>query len=434
VVLADIPFPAELGRRMRRWQEQRWILDAVIRTVGIEWDQARIAYTLGPCGPAATADFMGVRQRVQKFSDIAREFERAAHRRRAHAERMEQAGRPVAARESYFIAALLYGSAQWPLFIDSPDNRRLDDAKVACYGSYARLADHPVERVEIPFGDGVLPGWLHWPREGPGPFPVVIAIDGMDGFKEMMVAMYGDALLSRGLGVLALDGPGQGEALTHGLHVTPTNFREVGRLAAAYLRRHPRCDGARLAFYGVSFGSYFATVAATGVEDLRGVAVAYVCHEPGGETIFQSASPSFKLRFMYMAGIADEEEFDTWRQGFDLTDVAPLLNCPYLVVAREDDELSPIEYTLALLERVPGPKELLLYEGERHGLHTTSSSALGPSDREWIAEWLSDRLTTDRPAPSRRVYVDLSGRIHESAWIVGPDAHVRSETKSRGES
>ena len=26
-------------RRMKRWQEQRWILDSIIRTVGIEWDQ-----------------------------------------------------------------------------------------------------------------------------------------------------------------------------------------------------------------------------------------------------------------------------------------------------------------------------------------------------------------------------------------------------------
>ena len=41
---------APVERRMKRWQEQRWILDNIIRTVGIEWDQPRIAYTAGPCG------------------------------------------------------------------------------------------------------------------------------------------------------------------------------------------------------------------------------------------------------------------------------------------------------------------------------------------------------------------------------------------------
>ncbi|MGC8489593.1 MAG: alpha/beta hydrolase family protein [Clostridia bacterium] len=409
-------FPAELDRRMRRWQEQRWILDAVIRTVGVEWDQARIAYTLGPCGPSATADFMGVRQRVQKFADISREFERAAVRRRTHAERAGQEGRPVAARESYFIASLLYGSAQWPLFSHSDENLRLDDAKVACYGAYAGLADHPVERVDIPFGQGRLPGWLHLPAEGRAPYPVVLAIDGMDGFKEMMVALYGDALLTRGMAVLALDGPGQGEALTHGVHLTADNFRDVGREAVGFIRRHPKLDAARVAVSGVSFGSYFATLVGAEVPDLKGVAVAYVCHEPGGETIFQSASPTFKLRFMYMAGMEDEDAFDAWRAGFTLEGVGREITAPYLCIAGEEDDLSPIEYTYALMDEIRTPKELLLYEGERHGLHTTTSSALGPPDREWMAEWLHDRLVTDRPAPSRLAYVDLSGRITDKAW------------------
>src|SRR5579875_2649851 len=115
------PLSPATERRMKRWQEQRWILDNIIKTVGIEWDQGRIGYTLGPCGPEATADFMGVRARVQKFNDISREFKRAAVRREAIARRFEEEGRTISARESYFIAALLYGSAQWPIFENSPE-------------------------------------------------------------------------------------------------------------------------------------------------------------------------------------------------------------------------------------------------------------------------------------------------------------------------
>ena len=40
-------------RRVRRWHEQRWLLDAVVQSVGMEWDQPRLAYTLLPCGPEA---------------------------------------------------------------------------------------------------------------------------------------------------------------------------------------------------------------------------------------------------------------------------------------------------------------------------------------------------------------------------------------------
>lgn len=65
-------------RRTKRWREQRWILDNIIQAVGVEWDQARIGYTLGPCGPEAFYDFNVIRQRVKKFADIAPQFAAAA--------------------------------------------------------------------------------------------------------------------------------------------------------------------------------------------------------------------------------------------------------------------------------------------------------------------------------------------------------------------
>ena len=39
----------------------------------------------------------------------------------------------------------------------------------------------------------------------------------MDSSKENMVSLYGDRFLERGFAVLALDGPGQAEAITRGV-------------------------------------------------------------------------------------------------------------------------------------------------------------------------------------------------------------------------
>ena len=39
-----------------------------------------------------------------------------------------------------------------------------------------------------------------------------------------------------------------------------------------------------------------------------------ICLEPGGHTIFEEASPTFKKRFMYMSGFTDEAEFDEFRK------------------------------------------------------------------------------------------------------------------------
>jgi dienelactone hydrolase len=406
------PLSAKVERRMKRWQEQRWILDSIIKTVGIEWDQSRIGYTLGPCGPEGTFDFMGVRTRVQKFSDISREFGRAATHRESIARRFEEEGRTIAARESFFIASLLYGSAQWPIFENSPENIALNNKKVECYLKYAQYADHEVRRVEIPFGGKSLPGYLHFPSKRPsGKLPCILAIDGMDGFKEMLHSLYGDRFFERGIASLAIDGPGQGECCVRDIHVTATNFKDAGRAALAWMRAQPELDPDRIAIFGVSFGSFVGTQVASIDDRVKGCAVAYVCHEPGFRTIFNMASPTFKLRFMYMAGYEDEEEFDKFAETLTLKGIGEQIKCPYLVIAGEDEELSPMEYTYELLDTIKAPKQLLLYQAEKHGLHTTSSSALGPNWGVYIAEWIRDRLD-GKPMESKNILVDLMGQTH----------------------
>lgn len=396
-------------RRMKRWQEQRWILDNIIRTVGIEWDQPRIAYTAGPCGPEANFDFSLVRQRVTKLADMPREYAAAARRREGVAERYEKEGRSVAARESYFMASLLWGSAQWSLFENSPENLEYNERKVSCYKKYIAHAPTKIERVEIPFGHTTIPAYLHLPRGWNGEkLPCVLTIDGMDGFKEIMHPLYGDKILERGLASLAIDGPGQGECCTRGIHVTATNFKDAGRAALDWLRRRSEIDPQRLLTYGLSFGSFWATQVAMADGGLLGCAGAYVCHEPGGHTIFNMASPTFKLRFMYMAGIEDEEKFDRFAAGMTLD--GGEVKCPYLVVAGEDDELSPIEYTYQLFEQVKTPKRLVVYQGERHAIGGMAGG-LGPNWMTLLADWLRDRAD-GKPMASERVYVDVTGRQH----------------------
>ena len=58
--------------------------------------------------------------------------------------------------------------------------------------------------------------------------PVVVTIPGMDSFKEISVAMYGDRWLSRGMAVLAVDGPGQYESAVLGIPVTVDNWAAAG--------------------------------------------------------------------------------------------------------------------------------------------------------------------------------------------------------------
>jgi len=91
----------ETERKMRRWREQRWLLDQVIQTRGLDWDQGRTGKILRNCGPGAAGELQEIGRRVQKFSDIPREFSRAARRREDLAAEAEQAGHQPEAAEHY---------------------------------------------------------------------------------------------------------------------------------------------------------------------------------------------------------------------------------------------------------------------------------------------------------------------------------------------
>jgi len=192
----------------RRFSEQRWTIDNIIQANGIDWDQARSFYLQAPCGIESLADFAAIRQRVKKMADIGPAFEATARRREQRARLAEEADEMVSARENYFMAAVHWGASQWTYDENNEQNIFLNQKKRACYANYARLADHRVEPVWIPFKDTALPAWYHLPPdyvEGQK-VPAVVAIPGMDSFKECAVALNGDRWLNRGIAVLAQGG------------------------------------------------------------------------------------------------------------------------------------------------------------------------------------------------------------------------------------
>ncbi|MFB3092215.1 MAG: alpha/beta hydrolase family protein, partial [Dehalococcoidia bacterium] len=279
-----------------------------------------------------------------------------------------------------------------------------------------QYADHEVRRAEIPFQGKAIPGWLHLPRDPVGGrLPCVISIPGMDSFKEGRVAQYGDKMLERGIAVLAIDGPGQSEALLRGVHVDATNWLDTGREVVKWIGSQPDLDPKRIGVTGTSFGSFWGTQVASVDDGIKGCAVQGVAHEPARYTLFHMEAPTFKLRFMFMSGYEDEEEFDQFVESITLDGIGESIKCPYLAIAGEDDSHSPIEYTYRLLDTIRAPKEMLLYEGADHGIGGSSSAELGPNPANYLANWLKDRLD-GKPMESRHVFVDLAGQTHGTSF------------------
>jgi dienelactone hydrolase len=404
----------------RRFSEQRWLLDNIIRTVGVDWDQPRTISYNAPCGPEANADFAAIRARVQKFADISPAFESTARRREAKAREAEETGENVTARQNYFMAAIHYAASQWTYDENNDENVALNARKRDCYQRYATLADHRVEAAWVPFQGKALPGWLHLPPGySGGRIPAIWAIPGMDSFKENAVAMYGDRWLTRGIAVLALEGPGQYESAVLGIHVSMPNWIEAARAVADWMAARPEIDPARLGVAGQSFGSFFGTIVAASEPRFRACAVTATCLEPGCHTIFEEASPTFKQRFMYMAGYTDEDKFDAFVQSLTWRGHAEKIRVPYLCVAGEADELCPLAHTEAMLQAMQTPKRLVIYQDSRHSVGNVPAANHGPAPAVLVADWMQARLD-GKPLASERWFVEASGRVVKTPYQAAP--------------
>jgi dienelactone hydrolase len=357
-VSRGVAFAGADGEAMpKRFVEQRWALDNIVHANGVDWDQPRSIYLSAPCGVEAGADFAAIRTRVQKMADIGPAFESTARRREAKARAAEADGNPVTARDNWYMAAIHYGAAEWPYDDSGKTHIELHTKKRECFANYARLADHTVEAVSIPFHGKSIPAWFHLPPGYSGAkLPVVIAIPGMDSFKEMSVALANDRWLARGAAVLAIDGPGQYESPLLGVYVSMQNWIAAGPALVDWLLRRPEIDGQKIGVTGTSFGSFFGTVMAANEPRIAATAVMSTCLEPGCHTIFEEASPTFKKRFMWMANYTDEAKFDEFVKTLTWEGHAEKIRSPYLVVAGESDELSPLEYTERMIQTMTGPR------------------------------------------------------------------------------
>ena len=401
---------------VKRFDEQRWILDNVIQANGVDWDQSHTGVAIRSGGPSVVPDMDELRKRVRRLVDICPAFETLAKKREAMARNAEQSGDKTAARDNYFLASNYWASAMWTIDEVSQKIKMQNDKKRENFNKYMALADHHIEWVELPYRGKSLPAIFHLPPnyQSGTKVPVIVVLSGMDGFKERSVALYKDAWMERGYAVLAFEGPGYWEPPLRGLYVDVPGWTEAATTVAEWLVKRPEVDANKMGMTGVSFGSFFTAIMMAADSRFKACAVVGTCYEPGGETIFNHASPTFKKRFMFMSGITDEREFDEFRKTIDWNGHAEKVRGAYIVACGEYDQLCPLEYTEAFMKALGGPKQLLVYENGNHSIAETTATKNGPEPRKYQAEWMAARLE-GKPFNNERWFIESSGNVVKEA-------------------
>ena len=177
----------------------------------------------------------------------------------------ERAGDRERAQREYSAAFDWFSLARWPA--PHTERRRAAYARsLEAFRAYDRFNDPPLLTLTFDYAGDQLTALLRMPK-GRGPFPLLIQLGGLDGFKELLARAQSTAMAQSGVATLMLDSPGTGQ----GVKITSDVWKSL-KVAIDAVMGRPDIDAKRVVLWGGSFGAYWATALAFRMPDaFRGV-------------------------------------------------------------------------------------------------------------------------------------------------------------------
>src|SRR4030081_577991 len=155
------------------------------------------------------ADFEEVTASLERWDDWCAAWSKRAAMHEGLGRDSLKEGYKLTGGEHLVRAAIYYHFAKFVFVQDVKQMKAAHMKAVECYGAALAFMRPPGERVQINFEDKKLFGILRKPNQTP--CPALVMAPGLDSTKEELHA-YEEPFLARGMAVLAIDGPGQGEA------------------------------------------------------------------------------------------------------------------------------------------------------------------------------------------------------------------------------
>jgi len=326
--------------------------------------------------------FLDVREvfaRIHSWEDWIESWEQLGEKRETYARLAEEEHRNVTARENWIWAASGYHMAQVALGEETERKRELYRRCAACYARAAALLSPTAERREIPFDDIRLPAYLRLPP-GEEPAPVLVLLCGADGAKEEM-HFFAEGLLERGIGSLAVDGPGFGETWDRTALIG--DFERVGRAVFDHLVGEKRVDPKRTGLFGVGYGGHLALRIAAFEERCACVVALSAPFDMSGYGEY--VLPVIQEQMKYLLQVDSDDEYLRWAAGCSVRGLVERIDSPLLVIGAGEDLLIPGDDSKRIFDEARGKKKLIYFEEANH-LCTEYVFDLVGKVEEWLIE------------------------------------------------
>jgi dipeptidyl aminopeptidase/acylaminoacyl peptidase len=290
----------------------------------------------------------------------------------------------LTAGEHLIRAAIYYHFAKF-VFVQHPNQMRAAHMKaVECYRDGIALARPPGERVSIPFEGKTVYGVLRKPAHA-NP-PVLIMAPGLDSTKEEIHA-YEEPFLARGVAVLAIDGPGQGEA-EYEIPICG-DYERAAKAVVDWIETRKDLNPKQVAIWGVSLGGYYAPRAAAHEKRIRACIALSGPYE--WDRIWDGLPELTRETFRVRSHSKDETGARSVAKTLTMKEAAPRITCPIFIVTGRQDRLVPASHAEQLAKAVSGPVELLIVEDGGHNANNRPYRY-----RSRTADWLAGQFGLPR--------------------------------------
>ncbi len=326
------------------------------------------------------ADFEEVTGGLERWDDWCGAWSERAKLHESLGRQSLTDGFNLTAGEHLTRAAMYYHFAKFVFVQDLAQMKAAHRKAVGCYTDALPFLRPPGERVAIPFEGRTMYGVLRKPSKEKT--PVLIMAPGLDSTKEELHA-YEEPFLARGIAVLAIDGPGQGEA-EYEIPICG-DYERAARAVVDYVEKRDDLDKSRIGMWGVSLGGYYAPRASAYEKRIK------ACIALSGpfewDRIWDGLPELTRETFRVRSHAKDEREAREKAGALTMVEAARNITCPIFIVTGRQDRLVPASHAEQLAKSVSGPVKLMIVEDGGHNANNRPYRY-----RSQTADWLAQQF------------------------------------------
>lgn len=268
------------------------------------------------------------------------------------------------------------------------------------FDTYVSYNGENCERVEVPYGGKVLPGYFTRAEGVEGEAPCVLFLNGLDSCKELLYWTWlPQALAKRGISTLCLDQPGTGESLRLQGFPARSDSEHWGTPVYEYLAARDDVAADKIGVSGISLGGYYAPRVCANEPRFAAGAVWGANHNWAEVQLKrinregENPVPHYWQHVWWVFGVDNQEAFMEKSAGMHLNGQMEKIKVPFLITHGENDRQIGLEYAHQSYDQlVNSPRrELMIFTPREGGVEHVGADNMSYG-RSYISDFFAETL------------------------------------------